>query len=208
MNYINSDGSLAEMCGNGSRCTADFFIKETGSDKKEIKLDTRAGIKEIKINDDGTYSVNMGAPMFESNDFPGKEAVVEGFNFNFVSMGNPHAVTMVDDVESLDFKTIGQKVENNSLFPNKINVEFIEKKSDNYYKVKVWERGCGATLACGTGACAVYAVIKNSYSNFSKTFLFDEITLEFPGGKLLLSENNKGEIILRGPATFVFKGEI
>lgn len=208
MNYINSDGSFAEMCGNGSRCTADFFAKETNSNKKEITLETRAGIKIIKINEDNTYSVNMGVPILESPDFPNKTEVIEGFDFNFVSMGNPHAITFVKGIENLDFKTIGKKVENNPLFPNKINVEFAEKVEDSYYKVKVWERGCGATLACGTGACAVYSTIKNSDKTFSKSFMFDEITLEFPGGKLFLSENNNGEIILRGPATFVFNGEI
>lgn len=208
MNYYNSDGSIAQMCGNGSRCTAKFFLEQTGLDLKELKIDTRAGIKNIKVNEDNTYSVNMGAPIFESEDFPSNVLKLEGFNFNCVSMGNPHAVTLVEDLGNIDFKTIGSKVENNENFPNRINVEFVEKKNDNYYKVKVWERGCGATLACGTGACAVYSIIKNKYQDISSTFIFDELTLEFPGGNLFLSENKDGEIILRGPATFVFKGEI
>lgn len=205
MNYYNSDGSLAEMCGNGARCTADFFLKQTDSNKKEIKLDTRAGIKDIKVNDDGTYSVDMGAPIFESPDFPSETLNLEGYNFDCVSMGNPHTVTMVEDLNKVDLKKIGPRVENNENFPNKINVEFVEKVSDNYYKVKVWERGCGATLACGTGACAVYSII-NKLS--PRQGLGEEITLEFPGGNLFLSQNEQGHVILRGPATFVFKGEI
>ena len=95
---------------------------------------------------------------------------------------------------------IGPKIENNIIFPNKINAEFVEKITDTYFKVKVWERGCGATLACGTGACAVYTCVRQD--------LMQEITLEFPGGNLYLSENTSGQIILRGPAICVFKGEI
>ena len=202
MNYYNSDGSIAEMCGNGARCTAKFYLKETGKNIKEINLETRAGIKNIKINEDDTYSVDMGMPMFESPDFPAETLRLEGFDFNCVSMGNPHAVTIVSDLNKIDLKTIGPKIENNENFSNKINVEFIEKIMSDYFKVKVWERGCGATLACGTGACAIFSVLDKK-ENFDK-----EIILEFPGGKLFLSKNEQGHIILRGPAIFVFKGEI
>ena len=212
MNYYNSDGSIAQMCGNGARCTAKFYLKETGKDVKEINLETRAGIKNIKVNEDDTYSVDMGAPMFESPDFPaisptyGQIINIEGFDFNCVSMGNPHTVALVEDLEKIDLKTIGPKIENNENFPNKINVEFVQKIMDNYFKVKVWERGCGATLACGTGACAVFSIL-NKLS--ARTFLAEkEITLEFPGGKLYLSKNEQDHVILRGPATFVFEGRI
>ena len=117
-------------------------------------------------------------------------------------MGNPHAVGFVKDISNIDISNIGPKIENDSHFPNKINVELVEKVSDDHFKVKVWERGSGATLACGTGACAIYAVLKKNSKNK------EEITLEFPGGNLFLSENDKSEIILRGEATCVFKGEI
>lgn len=208
MNYYNSDGSLAEMCGNGARCIAKFFLKETGLALNEINLDTRAGIKNIKVNNNDTYSVNMGKPIFKSNDFPtcptcGKKSLnIGGFDFDCVSIGNPHAITFVEDVTNSDIKNIGPKIENNSNFPNKINVEFVEKINDEYYKVRVCERGCGETLACGTGACAVFSILDKK-NNFDK-----EITLEFPGGNLYLSKNHKGDIILRGSALFVFKGEI
>jgi len=204
MNYYNSDGTLAEMCGNGVRCTAKFYLEQTGNNNKELNIDTRAGIKKIICHEDNTYSVDMGVPNFKSSDFPSTPLKIEGFDFNFVSMGNPHAITMVPNLESIDIKVIGPKVENNSLFPNKINVEFVEKTKDDYYKVKVWERGCGETLACGTGACAVFAIIKSELGLAS----LNEIILEFPGGKLFLSQNEQGHVILRGPATFVFKGEI
>lgn len=202
MNYYNSDGTIAEMCGNGSRCTAKFYLEQTGKKLEEVNLDTRVGIKNIKINEDDTYSVNMGTPILESNDFPAGILNLEGFDFECVSMGNPHAVAVVKNLEDVDIKTIGSKIETNKNFPNKINVEFVEKISDDYYKVKVWERGCGVTLACGTGACAVFSLL-NKTEKFNK-----EVTLEFPGGKLFLSQNLEGQIILRGLATFSFKGEI
>lgn len=198
MNYYNSDGTEAEMCGNGARCTATFYISQTKSNLKELNIDTRAGIKNIKINTDDTYSVNMGIPVFNRIDFPSGNLKLEGFDFNCVSMGNPHAVTIVDNLDKIEIKNIGPMIEHDSHFPNKINVEFVEKIDDLNYKVKVWERGCGETLACGTGACAVYAVLKPK----------GEITLEFPGGKLFISENLNKEIILRGPAIFVFEGKI
>lgn len=203
MNYYNANGTLAEMCGNGVRCLAKFFLEQTKSNQKTLSIDTRAGIKKIKCNDDESFSINMGVPVFSHNDFPDSPIIIENILFNFVSMGNPHAVGFVKNVSDIDLSQIGPKVENDSHFPNKINVEFVEKIKDNYFKVKVWERGCGATFACGTGACAVYAILARQ--SLAKK---NEIILEFPGGKLYLSENTVGEIILRGPAEFVFKGEI
>lgn len=202
MNYYNADGTLAEMCGNGVRCTAKFFIEQTKSKLKELSIDTRAGIKKVICNPDQNFSVNMGVPIFSHTDFPKGPITLENIVFNFVSMGNPHAVGMVKNLSKIDISQIGPKIENDSHFPNKINVELVEKVSQNHFKVKVWERGVGITLACGTGACAVYAILKKENKSMG------EITLEFPGGNLYLSDNKKGEIILRGEATFVFKGEI
>ena len=210
MNYYNADGTVAEMCGNGARCTAKFFLELTKSketQKKELLIDTRAGIKKVLCNSDESFSVNMGAPVFSREgilDFPKNSLVLENIEFNFVSMGNPHAVGFVKNISNIDISQLGPKIENNSHFPNKINVELVEKVRDDYFKVKVWERGVGATLSCGSGACAVYAVLKNTRQDLVQT----EVALEFPGGKLYLSQNKKGEIILRGPAEFVFKGEI
>jgi len=219
MNYYNSDGTTAEMCGNGIRCAVKFFLSKTKKTLKtskvlprSVSVETRAGIKMVEVNDDDTYSVNMGLPIFKHQDFPEtlKQSEVlprsvEGYDFNCVSIGNPHAVAFVENLENIDLKSIGPKVETNPLFPNKINVEFVEKISETYYKVKVWERSCGETLACGTGACAVYAIINNLSTTINKE---KELTLEFPGGKLYVSKNKQGHIILRGPAVFVFKGEI
>ncbi len=205
MNYYNSDGTLAEMCGNGARCLAKFFLEQTKSNKKELLIDTRAGVKKIICNNDGTFSVNMGIPIFSHSDFPDEYKKLENISFDFVSMGNPHAVGFVKNLSEINIKDIGPKIENNPIFPNKINMEIVEKITEDYFKVKVWERGCGATLACGTGACAVFATITK---NRVRQDLTQEVTLEFPGGNLYLSKNNEGEIILRGGAEFVFRGEI
>ena len=205
MNYYNADGTLAEMCGNGIRCTAKFFLEYIKSDKNELKellIDTRAGIKKVIYNKDGSFSVNMGIPVFSHPDFPSNPLNLQNILFNFVSMGNPHAVAVVKDIAKINISEIGPKIEQDSHFPNKINVELVEKVADNHFKVKVWERGVGVTLACGTGACAIYAILKKENNKMK------EITLEFSGGNLYLSENKEGEIILRGPAVCVFKGEM
>lgn len=207
MNYYNSDGSLAEMCGNGIRCLAKFFLEQTNSSLRELLIDTRAGIKKVIKNDDGSFSVNMGTPIFSHTDFPDSPITLENILFKFVSMGNPHAVGLVKNISEIDISDIGPKIELDSHFPNKINVELVEKVTDNYFKVKVWERGCGATLSCGTGACAVYTILKNEQLK-NKNKNIKEITLEFPGGNLYLSENQEGQIILRGPAVCVFNGKI
>jgi len=205
MNYYNTDGSLAEMCGNGVRCLAKFFLEQTNSNLKEVLVDTRAGIKKVTCNKDGSFSVNMGIPVFSHKDFPANPLVLENIKFNFVSIGNPHAVGFVENIYEINISKIGPKIELDSHFPNKINAEFVEKVKDDYFKVRVWERGCGETLACGTGACAVFACVRKDLAqNKNKK----EITLEFLGGNLFLSENQEGEIILRGEAQFVFKGEI
>jgi len=203
MNYYNSDGTEAEMCGNGIRCTAkflkDFYLK----DKENFKISTRAGVKEVSRVEGDIFSVNMGKPIFESNDFPKKEIEIEGLLLNFVSMGNPHAVAFVDDLNAYDLSIIGPKIENNSNFPNKINLELVENtQALPRYKVKVWERGCGETLACGTGACAVYAIVRK-YKNAEA-----EIAIDLPGGELFLEENENGEIIMQGEAKNVFSGMI
>ena len=204
MNYYNSDGTLAEMCGNGVRCVAKFLkdkiLQKNIPAKTDFKIDTRAGIKEIIYQDDDTFSVNMGKPVFSHKDFPENNLEIEGLNLNFVSMGNPHAVAFVKDIHSYKLEFVGMRIEHDPHFPNKINLELVEEISPNELKVKVWERGCGETLACGTGACAVYAVARK-YRNCDK-----EIIISLPGGKLFMSENKEGDIIMRGGAVSVFSG--
>jgi diaminopimelate epimerase len=217
MNYYNSDGSKEAICGNGTRCVAKFLKNNYLKDKDTLFIETGAGIKKITCEKDGTFSANMGKPIFSHTDFPNKKINLEGLELNFVSIGNPHAVAFVDNLNVFDLEKIGPIIENNSKFPNKINFELVEKNTQAtpVYKVLVWERGCGATLACGTGACAVFAIIqkqKNIHlTNLQQTDsdkVKKEITIELPGGKLFISENKEGEIIMRGEAKSSFSGEV
>lgn len=202
MNYYNANGSEAEMCGNGIRCVVKFLKNDYLKDKDTFLIDTRDGIKKIICEKDGTFSVNMDKPVFSHVDFPDTKISLEGLELDFVSVGNPHAVAFVDDLNIFDLKKIGPLIENNSQFPNKINFELVEKVDSKRYKVKVWERGCGITLACGTGACAVYAIIQKQKN------AEPEITIELPGGELFISKNKDEEIIMRGEAKSVYKGEV
>ncbi len=202
MNYINADGSFAEMCGNGIRCTAQFFRENISSEKTLLQIDTRSGIKEVLCHDDTTYSVAMGVPLFIHSDFPHEPVDIDGFTFECVSVGNPHAITFMDTIDSVDLSSVGPRVESDTHFPHKINVHFVEKLSDSELMMRVWERGSGATLACGTGAVGVYSLARK------KGMIKDEATIHLPGGSLYMSSSENGEVIMRGPAETVFIGEI
>lgn len=209
MNYYNSDGTSGEMCGNGIRCTAKYFLELSGEKPEVMKIGTRAGVKTVNIvagEDFGVsgelYSVNMGRPMFESADFPMEGLMLGGYGLNFVSMGNPHAVAFVEDVEEVNLEEIGPRIEHDRNFPNRINFEVVQKLSANILKMRVWERGSGITLACGTGACAVYAIALKLGKIEGRAMV------QLPGGNLLIEENENGEILMTGPAENVFTGEI
>ncbi len=202
MNYYNSDGSKEAICGNGTRCVAKFLKNFYFKDKDVLNIETGAGIRKVIVEEDGTFSVNMGKPIFSHEDFPTEKINIEGLELDFVSVGNPHAVAFVPDLNIFDLAKIGPIIENDKNFPNKINFELVEKIDDKKYKVSVWERGCGVTLACGTGACAVYSIIQKENNIDSK------ITIELPGGELYISENENGEIIMRGEAKSSFAGEV
>lgn len=202
MNYYNANGSIAEMCGNGIRCVANFLKNNYLKDKDAFEIETKAGVKKVILEDDGTFSVNMGKPVFSHEDFPVEKINLEGLEMDFVSMGNPHAVALVNDLDIFDLEKLGPIIENDKNFPNKINFELVEKVDNKRYKVNIWERGCGMTLACGTGACAVYAVIQKEKKSES------EFIIELPGGELYIKENENGEIIMRGEAQSSFSGEV
>lgn len=202
MNYMNADGTPAEMCGNGVRCITKFVQDNILKDKKSFKIETRAGVKTIDYKEDGTYSVNMGLASFLHKDFPKEKLSLEGFDLNFVAMGNPFAIAFVDDVSKYNLNVIGPLIENNKNFPNRINFILAEQKNDKEFKVRIWERGCGETLACGSGACALYALA----DNLKKTN--GSISVESPGGKLFLSSDNGGNIIMQGPAVSVLSSTV
>lgn len=218
MRIYNSDGSEPEMCGNGIRCYAKF-LEDLGEGKEEFKIHTLAGliIPVMKGGDKG-IAVDMGEPILSGPDVPctldvnGEDnSIVEQtltangkeWKVNAVSMGNPHCIIFVDDVEAVDLSTDGPALECHPSFPAKTNVEFVQVAADNHLIMKVWERGAGPTLACGTGTCAlVVAAIRAG-----KIPRGGEVRVTLPGGDLYIEwreENNK--VYMTGPAEFVFKG--
>ncbi|HIU56943.1 MAG TPA: diaminopimelate epimerase [Candidatus Ornithomonoglobus merdipullorum] len=219
MDMYNSDGSQAEMCGNASRCVGKYVHDKGLTDKTVITLETLAGIKtlELTLDDKGETTavrVNMGAPELdpakipiadESKDFIDREIEVDGKKWRVtgVSMGNPHAVTFIDDVDGLDIEKIGPRFENDPLFPRRVNTEFACVRGDKTIRMRVWERGAGETLACGTGACAtlVAAALCGLVEN--------EADLELTGGTLHIEwDRESNNVYMTGPAEFVFEGEI
>ena len=219
MQMFNSDGTEAEMCGNGIRCVGKFVYDKGLTDKEEVTIETLAGIKKLKFTiKDGKIEkvrVNMGKPILEakripveSNLNPVKDLKIKAedreFNFTCVSMGNPHAITFIkDNLKDFDVAKYGKKIEIDTVFPNKTNVEFINIVDKNNIKMRVWERGAGETLACGTGACAsVVASYINGYTSRN-------VCVELLGGKLEIEWNEKdNNIYMTGSATTVFEGEI
>jgi diaminopimelate epimerase len=229
MDYYNSDGTAAEMCGNGIRCMARFLFDKKLTDKKAIKINTRAGIKFVELSDEGPGSgtglikVNMGNAIFDPDRIPvniDRKFLVDGFFagehllktedgefiINCVSMGNPHCVIFLEDgadMERIPLGIWGPMIENNKIFPNKTNVEFIKIKSDNEIKMRVWERGVGETMACGTGACAsaVCAIL-------AKKIKTTRVDVKLPGGNLTIYwEGPDNPVFLEGETVCVFEGQ-
>ncbi len=217
MRIFNSDGSEAQMCGNGIRCLVDYLYSSELEDNNtiEIKIETNAGLKIAEYNK-GKITVLMGKPIFDTNLIPttinNKKNDLAFYEFskeNFknlgyaVGMGNPHLIFFVNDLENINVSLVGQFFENHPLFPQKTNVHFCKLIQDNVIKVKVWERGAGQTLACGTGACAVHVV---AY----KLGLCDKNTIiSLPGGDLSIEWfDNNDEVKMTGLAQKVFSGEI
>ena len=219
MQMFNQDGSEAEMCGNGIRCVGKFVYDKGLTNKETITVETLAGIKTLVMTAKNgkieTARVDMGEPILEPEKIPviSKENPVKNlklneenkeFNFTCVSMGNPHAVTFIkEDVNKFDICKYGSKLEINSAFPKKANIEFINVINDKTLKMRVWERGAGETLACGTGACAsTVAAILNGYTS-------REVTVHLLGGDLKIKwDENDNHVYMIGPATTVFEGKI
>ncbi|NOX34764.1 MAG: diaminopimelate epimerase [Deltaproteobacteria bacterium] len=215
----NSDGSQAQMCGNGMRCFAKILYERKIIFKKKIRVDTKAGtvIPEVFLDDNllvRKVRVDMGEPVLFCRDIPfksqNKKAIKEcltvkgkKYHITAVSMGNPHAVIFVDDVEKVDVKEIGRLIENHERFPEKTNVEFIEVAGKDKLKMKVWERGAGVTLACGTGACAsmVAACLTGRVS--------EKAVVCLDGGDLdIFWDKDTNHVFKTGPATLVFEGHV
>ena len=220
MRIFNEDGSEAKMCGNGIRCVAKF-VYDYGivpAEKTTVAIDTLSGIKTIDLTVENgraiAAKVDMGAPILKPADIPmnfdGEIVVdqmleVDGktWKVTAVSMGNPHCVTFVDDVDSLDLEKIGPSFENHPAFPDRVNTEFVRVIDEHTLQMRVWERGSGETWACGTGACAtVVAACLNGYCKKG-----EDITVHLRGGDLVIRYTDK-TVMMTGPAATVFEGEI
>ncbi|AZO95416.1 diaminopimelate epimerase [Halocella sp. SP3-1] len=220
MRIFNSDGSEPEMCGNGIRCFAHYLHQYGLTAEKLLKIETLAGIitpEILKIdNKTSQVRVNMGRPHFKTEEIPVKidntsdyikeyPLLVDGEELliNCVSMGNPHTIIFEEELDKFPLEIWGPKLENHKIFPEKSNVEFIKIVNRSEIIMKVWERGAGITLACGTGAsAAVVAGIKNAY-------LDNEVLVHLPGGDLVIEWSNQGsDVYMTGPAETVFEGEI
>lgn len=218
MDMYNSDGSQSEMCGNGIRCVAKYVYDYGLTDKTNISIETLAGIKylELTIENDkvALVKVNMGEPQLEAKNIPvisdnekviDEEIVVneKTYKMTCVSMGNPHAVVYVDDVKNLEIEKIGPCFENHERFPKRINTEFAKIIDRNTIEMRVWERGAGETLACGTGACAT------AVASMLNGLCEDEVTLKLLGGELKIKwDKEENNVYMTGPAVVVFDGEI
>ncbi len=212
MLIFNNDGSEVEMCGNGVRCLARYIHDRGISDKTPLEIETLAGtIKPELVGD--LVKVDMGKPIFEASRVPVKgEGILRGvemeaggrvFKMSAVSMGNPHCVIETDDVEAVPLSEIGPVIERHPWFPNRTNVEFVQVVSPRRMIVRVWERGAGITLACGTGACGA-AVAMMDLGRVGR-----EVTAALPGGDLEIKWDEKtGHVFMTGPAREVYRGTI
>ena len=218
MEMYNADGSRSEMCGNGIRCVGKYVYDYGLTETVHISVETLAGIKYLDLTvEDGKVKlvkVDMGSPELVPENIPivadGNRVIDEPINVNGteyrmtgVSMGNPHAVVYVEDVKGLDIETIGPAFENHERFPNRVNTEFVKVLDRNTVEMRVWERGSGETMACGTGACAVaVACILNGFTE-------DKVTVKLLGGDLQIEWDKEADkIYMTGPAEVSFDGEI
>ncbi|MBP5426342.1 MAG: diaminopimelate epimerase [Clostridiales bacterium] len=218
MQMFNADGSEAEMCGNATRCIARYVFEKGLTKKTTITLETLAGIMHLTLNFSGntieSVTVDMGEPILKSSLIPVNSTLEnfinqkitlddELFNITCVSMGNPHTVVYVNDVNTFPVSLVGSKIEHHPLFPKRTNVEFVQVVDKSTLKMRVWERGSGETLACGTGACAslVASVLNNVSDNIA--------TLKLLGGNLTIQwDQSSNHVYMTGPCEFVFEGEI
>lgn len=218
MDMYNADGSRGKMCGNGIRCVAKYLYDKGLTGKTDLAIETLSGVKQISITVENgkavSVTVNMGRPILETELIPVlwsdknlfNEAIAVGgklYNITAVSMGNPHAVVYVKDVETLPLDKMGPLFEKHKLFPESVNTEFVEILDRTHLRMRVWERGSGETMACGTGACAtVVASVINGFSDRKATVILN-------GGELSISwREDTGDVIMEGPAEISFEGEV
>lgn len=205
MRIFNADGSEAKMCGNGIRCVGKYVYDKGYTDKKQLTVETLSGIKTLELHIVGekvkSVTVSMGKAVAEKP----KTLDVDGEKVELipVSVGNPHAVIFVDDIETAPLTTLGPKIERHPEFPDGVNVEFVQVINEETIRMRVWERGSGVTMACGTGACAsTMAAISAGYCRYDET-----VSVQLDGGTLKIRIDGDNEVQMTGPAKFVYEGE-
>lgn len=219
MRMFNADGSEGKMCGNAIRCVGKYVYEKGLSDKEKLKIETKSGVKILDLNFKrkkvDTVTVKMGKAVLEPEKVPinyvGENVINQPFVLNGVeyhitalSIGNPHCVIFCADVENMDVESVGRGFETNEAFPEQVNTEFVKVINDHTLEMRVWERGSGETMACGTGACAaVVASVLNGYCKYG-----EEVTVKLKGGDLTIVYYEDGNVRMEGPAEFVFDGEI
>ena len=218
MRMFNADGSEGKMCGNATRCIGKYVYEKGLTDKTEFTLETLGGIKKLELDvEDGavkSVKVDMGKAILNPTEIPvlldgekvvGREVIVGGnrHEITCVSMGNPHCVIFTENIDDLDLEKIGPKYENDPIFPERVNTEFVEIIDKNVLKMRVWERGSGETWACGTGASAVcVAAVLKGICDYNT-----DVIIKLRGGDLVINYKDDGTVFMSGPATFVFEGE-
>ncbi len=219
MRMFNADGSEGKMCGNATRCIGKYVYEKGLTDKTEFALETLGGIKILKLNVDNgkvvSVTVDMGKAILNPAEIPvlldgdcvvAKKTVLAGkeHEITCVSMGNPHCVIFTEGIDNLDLEKIGPCYENDPIFPERVNTEFVEIIDNKTLKMRVWERGSGETWACGTGASAVcVAAVLNGICEYDT-----DVLVKLRGGDLTINYKKDGTVYMTGPATFVFDGEL
>lgn len=217
MRMFNADGSEGKMCGNAIRCVGKYLYEKGLTNKTSLEIETLSGVKSLKLNIENnevvTVGVNMGQAiltskeipvLFPSNNIINEKITIDEIDYYItcVSMGNPHCVLFMDEIDNLDLTTLGPKFENHPMFPDRINTEFVKLIDDKTIEMRVWERGSGETFACGTGACA--AVVASVLNNYCAKD--DDITVKLLGGDLTIRYESNNLIYMTGAAEFVFEG--
>ncbi|WP_442110727.1 diaminopimelate epimerase [Pseudomonas sp. NUPR-001] len=210
---FNSDGSEVEQCGNGARCFARFVLDKRLTAKKRIRVETKGGIIELDVRNDGQICVDMGPPRLAPAEIP-FDAPAQALSYPLevagqqvelaaVSMGNPHAVLRVSDINSAPVHDLGPKIEHHPRFPQRVNVGFIQVIDRHRAQLRVWERGAGETQACGTGACAA------AVAAISQGWMDSPLLIDLPGGRLSIEWEGPGKpVLMTGPAVRVFEGQV
>ncbi|MFY9494268.1 MAG: diaminopimelate epimerase [Limnochordia bacterium] len=203
MRIFNADGTEAEMCGNALRCVADYLLAADLVEGPSMEINTRSGVKKVTFRN-GQYTVDMGEPDFSFNQGKPIGVVSHGQSWQIypVSMGNPHGVVFLDDLSKLDFEFWGPRLEQASVWPQGANIEFTQVLNSQHLLVRVWERGAGPTLACGTGACA--AAVTAGRIGLTK----GRVRVTLPGGDLFIEHTPENRVLMTGPAEKVFEGTI